>query len=90
MINRRSWASTIFFEKTRETYVGPTFCHGELELPFPTSKTVKLERVGGASGSRVACTELAASENSDRLNQDEDNFGIVRNLLFFRVCLRLV
>ena len=43
--------------------------------------------VGGVSGSQVACVELAALENSDCLDQDEDDFGIVRNLLFFCACL---
>ena len=63
-----------FFQKIRKKGADPVFSYGEIELPFPVNETMKIERVGGVSGSRVTHLELTALENSDHLNQDEDDF----------------
>ena len=79
-----------FFQKTRKKGADPVFSHGEIELPFPVNETTKLKRVGGVSGSRVTHVELTTLENSDRLNQDKDDFDATRSLFFFCVCLCFV
>ena len=67
-----------FFKRFRKKSTDPIFSIGEIDLPFPASKEIKLERVGDRAGARLIHAFLTALESSDHEDHDkDDDFDII-------------
>ena len=82
--NKTSLSDTImegfntFFKRFRKKNADPIFSIGEIDLPFPASKEIKIKRVGDRTGARLIYVFLTALESSDYEDHDEDDdFDII-------------